>query len=522
MKLGLVDRFRVWFGNSSLDWLEKAWRFNGGALAQRQRTREHQHEEADKAHEHTRLPKDIQIDYLCFRLVEIFPVEEATRLQRGLKKLLPFLESEVWHRDFSKDFSKQAKRIQAGMYWNLGRLVKESEFLFFPSESRKMPELPEEVSFVDVWLHHLYPSVFVVTFDVYLQKDATQRLLRVHGKKYLSTLRFLRLIPWGIQGASYAGENTSERAIKHEVLRWFEDLRKKVENCISPYVRGYFLEQGSRKSSALPAIEVVALQGTPSEPDAFEKWFRDQRRWWDSLGFGHDFFIYKSKEAMYVDPADDYPHGRSVIRVVPLWESYKAAVADFRLKSGDRFAVTHDIAEWLNALLPLFVILEYLESVQDNIEKLRQETFRKMKPGLHLAKRMNRYIRLSDAIQRESMLLERIALEYEQDRINIERSVTRAFSELTISDTHIADKVGATLSERLLKSVDYYLDFLKKNLGFVTNSFSQYLSTRNMKVMYQLQRRMFWLTVFVVIATVITLIPIIKPNIPLLKKWFGY
>ena len=502
----LLDRSLVWFGNKSLDWLEKLPRFHDGAIADRQHVRERQREEADKAHERTRLPKGVDVDFLFFRLVETFPIEDADVLRQGLKRLLPFLESEFWHRDFSRDFSEQAKRIQAGGGWNLGCLVgKNTDRLFFGTESRKMPELPEEVSHVQIWLYHMFPSLFVLTFDVYLTEQATTKLQRVHSEKYLSTLRFLTLIPWGVQGSSHGGENTSERAIKHQVLRWCDELRRKVELCIERYVHGNFLRQPARGLSVLPAIEVFALKGAPAEPDTFKQWFRHQRAWWIALGFGWDFLTYKSKELLYVDPADDSPYGKPAQRFVLLWEPYLSTLAEYSLSSGDRYAVIHQMSHMLNTLLPVFVVLDHLQSVQKNIERLRKVSFDMMRPRWLLSKRMGKYLNFSNAIQRHTMLLERLSMEYELAKKQIELDVGKAVSDIKMDDPYYAKHLGETLSQRLVTSVTHYTKFLRKNHDFIAQSFSQYLATKNMRVMYQLQKRMFLLTVAVMFATFFTI-----------------
>ena len=500
-----VDRTFVWFGNRSLDWLEKLPKFQNGAIAQRQHSRERQRAEAEAAHIHTKLPEGVKLDFLFFRLTETFPIEDAEKLRQGIKRLLPFLETEFWHKDFSRDFTQQAKQLRAGGWWNLGWLVRNTDRLLFSTESRKMPELPEEVAQVQVHLHRPFASSFVLTFDVYLTEKATQKLLRVHDQRYLSTLRFIKLFPWGINGAAHGGENTSERALKHEVLRWGDQLRKRVELCIAHYVKGNFLKQSTGdKFSRLPAIEVFALKGTPTEPDKFNEWFERPGRWWDSLGFGFSFLTYKSKELLYVDPADDSPHGKPVQRFVVLSESFEAALPDYVHRPADRFAVTHEMSEMLRPLLPLMTVLQHLELAQKHVEELRKQSFDMMKPTL-LARGMGKHIKLSNAIHREGMLLQRISMEYEHTKRQIEIDVVRAVSDIRIDDPHFAEHLGGSLADRLVKWVASYQDFLQKNHAFVSEAFSQYLATKNMKVMYKLQNRMWWLTVAVTVATFFTI-----------------
>nr|AUN36877.1 hypothetical protein [uncultured bacterium] len=524
MKKSLKDRFYVWASNWSLDWLEKLPKFEGGGIADRQHVRKRQREEAKKAQEHTKQPKDTSVDFLFFRLIEVFHIEDVARLRRGVKKLLPFVDSIFWHSDFSDMLAQQANQIQSGGGFNLGYLVRDDKS-FLGTESRVLPELPEEVSDIHLFLRHIYPSLFVITFDVFLTKDATNRLMRVHGKERLSTVRFLKLIPWGIKAWSMAGENTSERAIRHEVLRWIDELRGKVEACIRPYLKGHFFSQSPGKQSALPAIEVIALKGAPSNPEEFDKWLKEHRAWWWSLGFGHDFLMYKSNSLLHVDPGNDSPYGRTVQRFVPLWESYWQAVPDMWRNHGERNAIAFNMAAFLDSLLTIFVLIEYLQSVQKNIEKLRDQSFGKMRPSWRLALRMNKYIKLNDAIQRQDMLLNRIAMEYEHSKKQLEIDVNGAASGLKMNDSHFAKHLGSTLSERFLKYIGYYFEFLKKNLAFISESFSQHLATRNMEIMYQLQRRMFWLTVVVTVATFLTVFASwenIKTFYSELKKLLGY
>jgi hypothetical protein len=63
-------------------------------------------------------------------------------------------------------------------------------------------------------------------------------------------------------------------------------------------------------------------------------------------------------------------------------------------------------------------------------------------------------------------------------------------------------KQRGNLRDIMIESVKFNIDLLKKPLSLITTSFSEYLTARNMKVMYRLQRSIWGLTIVVTIATI--------------------
>ena len=45
--------------------------------------------------------------------------------------------------------------------------------------------------------------------------------------------------------------------MRREITRWQEQLRSKVEECLKPYIYGYYMQKSSNTAAHLPVIEGI-------------------------------------------------------------------------------------------------------------------------------------------------------------------------------------------------------------------------------------------------------------------------
>ena len=154
------------------------------------------------------------------------------------------------------------------------------------------------------------------------------------------------------------------------------------------------------------------------------------------------------------------------------------------------------LEEKLDAALPYICFLEALSRVRQQLETLRIRVYRALARG-GSAWRLRREMKLNDRLQKEAMFVSRLALELEDAKpwLEHEAGALRELMRLVI----LGDKKPYNLADALIRSLNFHLDRVRKHLDLVAKIFTDYVSRRNVAVMYGLQ---LLILVLAVIATV--------------------
>src|SRR6266478_617560 len=161
-------RFKESLARVYLDFCEILPRFRGSAIASLQRIRESQRKDAADAETAAKRPDGADIVYDHLILIELFPIEDYDRMERGLRRLFP---PDSFGSDPIADFKKTALQLSLFGHTLVGYVVpKRNPFL---GRSRILNTLPSEVEFIAVRLHKILPSAFAITLGVSLNEQAT-------------------------------------------------------------------------------------------------------------------------------------------------------------------------------------------------------------------------------------------------------------------------------------------------------------------------------------------------------------
>jgi hypothetical protein len=498
-----LDDIRVYLSRKYLDCAENLPQSRWGVVQRLKDIREHQRRVSENEYKESRIPQGMEIDYLYFRLIEMFHVEEFDNLQKCLIELLPELEDNYRNRHFSTQFREFARTIAGGGFISLGCIYRDVKGrVLFKKSFREIKALPSEIDFVVVSLHKILPSAFFVTFDVHLNREATGHLLQLQEEHYLPKLRFFRLAPWKVHRSGYSEESVEMVRIQ-EIFRWIDKLRSGVEECIKPFISGYFMAQTTHAKPHLPLIEVYGIKGLPEGIDAFQTWRKGAWKWSESLGFHFHFDIFGDEKVLFTRPRYGSTFGYPAYRLIVLWEQYLHTIRPDDLDGG-RSAIKHDVSYTLDAILACVAIDEFLRSAQRNVETLRQDIYGKMRNRFLPLFKMNRLVRLNNIVKQESMILERIAMEFEQEWKFIHHEM-EPIKALNAIENHTKGREVRNLRDLMMESIRFRINLIRKHFSLVANSFSEYVALRNMEATYRLQRSIFWLTIIVAVATVIGL-----------------
>lgn len=231
-----------------------------------QYTRSHQREQAQKLYTETRAPADVNVTYLGFRLMELFPAEEYDGLFSALRDLFP---AQRYGQDQIDRLGTSFSGIFEGGWSHLGVLRRDNSPLPTLS-SRRLPELPEEVTRIDVGAHKVLPSAIVVAFDIQLTEAATNKLTKLHNQKYLPVVAFHGWMPWRKKRGWSRSESPAEYAMEDAILEWEDGLHYEVELVIRAYLPGFFAKS-SDDLNRLLVIDNFCVTGLPPASWGFRR-----------------------------------------------------------------------------------------------------------------------------------------------------------------------------------------------------------------------------------------------------------
>jgi len=497
MKIGISVKIRTNLGKKYLDWAETLPKFGRGTIASLQEIRERQRKHSEDAFQRSRPSSEMEVEYLYFRLFEVFHIEDTDRLLKGLVALFPDLNEDFSGRNFSADFTAKADRVTMNASWNLGYIIRDRRNPLMASRTyRIVPDLPSEFEDITVSLHKILPSLFIVVFDVRLTDRATKTLLRLQASHYLPEIRFRRLIPSGLMLGGYS-ESNCEAVMTREILTWLKELRGKAEKVVTFFISGHFSRSSPDKTANLPAIEVYTLKGVEGSNEAFNVWIDEERGYWGSLGFDfYDYDVYKDDKQCYFFRRDGKVH-----RLLVFSDSYLDSVNLNQFGNDAKLAMMQHTQYMLTDMLPGVAIFELFNLIQVEIEELRRKVFTSMQTGWTPKLRLGKYINLNDMILQASVLLDRILVEF-KDRKTWFHNDMKKIAELKNFRRHREDDIH-NLRNRILESVNFKAEVLNEHISFVNKWYSQYLSLRNAQATYILAIIVGIATVVAGIATVI-------------------
>lgn len=496
MRIVIPDKIRVYLSKKYLDWAIKIPKFGTIFIPEAQEIRDHLIHISEDEYLRSRPPKEMKLEFISFRLIEIFHIEEFNTLQKGIIKLFPNLRSDYRNRNFLADFRRFASSISVGGTKNIGIIYRHIKTRRFSSISiTQIRSLPEEVKYIRVSIQKIFPSIIVLVLDVNLGEKATDHLNELQKKHYFPRIRLTELLPWRKKYWAFSMESP-EMVKKYQIISWFENLRARIEKCIKPYLKGYFLKKNNKIGSQLPALEIFGIKGELNSLDEFKILKDKSRHWWKSLGFNFYLDVFSNGKILFTYPETDRYFANSAYRLVVLWKLFISSF-DPKSFSGERRAALFKTKFFLDAITPYISIIMLSKVMKKNIENLRQKVFVKMKDGLISRSNLKSLIKLNNTVMRESVLLDRVSMEFSQEKDFFQLEMESYMDFIRIDD----DRKGEYLRGALFQNTNYKIKRLKKYFLIIENSLSKYLALSNMRSMFVLQRRIMVLTFILLLAT---------------------
>jgi hypothetical protein len=340
------------------------------------------------------------------------------------------------------------------------------------------------VQYIDLTAHKLLPSLIAITADVFLTDKATDRIRGIQGELYLPEVTFRYWNPrrW-LHGSS---TKMPESIASEAVLFWIDGLRSRVEMLLLPFFKGLFLSKRDRSRSRLPAIETFCLVNVPFGP-GFPPWKRNAGHWWRSLGFGvTGINSYEGDARMFSWNEDEFKVARLCVPKSVLGEQSSTA----------------GLVDALNRILPAFAVRQLLDSLEIEFTRLRRKMYQRVMSGVR-TNRLRREILNAKELSRLSLLLNRLQAEFEDAKARIAHDA-KHLSDL--ANSIFPNRPPVTLDAALMEGIAWKSRMVQQHVKLLTQAFSEHVSLLNTRVMYRLQRALFWLTLVYTILTFVAVV----------------
>ena len=457
---------------------------NGSGVKTLRHIKERQDRDSQDTFNKTRPPKGIKTNFIYFRLFEIYKIENVNMLLEGLEKLFPNFNNNFIGGDSYKKFIQNSTGITSGEWLNIGYIFKDNKKGYAGQNHRELKELPRFVDSIHIELHKILPSIFVLTFDVNLNDNATQKINELQSSLYSSEIRFRKIIPSGVLGGGYS-EKPCEHVMKQEIENWISNLQFQVEKCLRVFFTGYFLSEKSQSKGNLPSVSVFGIKGIPKNVLNITEWLINSGNWLESFGFDSlQFNSFTNGKLIFVrNWSRSEDNTKSRYRLIVAWDSYLEPKIIEMYGNNEKIAISIKTQEdFLSTILPSIAISEMLSHFQFSFEEIRQNVLSFLKPNILNGFHLRKYIKLNDAVLQASVLYDRISKDFKIEKDYISRNLEK-ISDFSESRKSKKNK-KSELNEYLIRQIEFKIEMLKEHVDFLFTWLSRYLALENLSMTF--------------------------------------
>lgn len=460
LKKNLTDKF--------LDIAESLPKFQGGFIYELQSIREQQRRMSDRDYERKIKPDGVAVSLDQVRLVVTFHLEEFQTIRHAILKLF---RNNAEIRAFVNNLIENEGHIFASNWRNLGSISEKKNNLYYEPEC--IDELPEHVRTVRVTYHRIMSSLACLTFSFYVDKEYSDSLNKKQGIRSLPQVNFETINPLRMTHRYLIGDEytNSNKLVRGHTQALVEDLNKWLESRTKLSISTRYVKS---------VIEVYSLKGAPTESAELSNWFDKNRLWLSEYGvdlWRRDTF--RNDDCIYC--SSDYPSKSWPVTIFMSIKRKDKILENISIQA-EPLSITSSISSTIN-------------SIRISLEKQRSA-------GFHELSRFDKKILNSSGsasnLKRVGIILTRLDHEFRDSKLTIKNSLDE-MGKLKIA----LDTTERDFSDDLINKYEFRIKSLLGSFNVVDSSITGYLEVQNIYAMYQLQRKIFWLSIVVTVATII-------------------
>lgn len=489
---------------------EKLPRFRAGRIAELQRIRERQREGARRHTELTRLPQGVTLELTTLLAVEIYSLEELEDVEHGLTRLFGRQRTiHNWRDAITLGTHQPRTRVRAP----IGTIAR--TLPHFPVDHVAiMPTLPPEFVSISIGFSKLATGLFSLAFTAKLSPLVSEQLRKIHSSHYLGEVEFRWLLPVGRAGMTRSeGAPSSE----HNAIRraWEDSLSLKLERVVRKYFPGHFSRATPRESrSRLPRLTVLEMKGT-GPPLCTEEGRQPEVGWLGALGFSpYEPRVYGAGPLLL---SWDIWFGREPENpVIAVFETVESAREREQL-ARDRF---DPLAVVLTAAEDAIALRGFVSAADRSVDRLSSEVLRLRRRKLN-RRAVASLVRAAETTWKELILVQRLRRDWEEST-DFWLEGIRPFSRLRVCDGNPEHQDSADAGAALQALARASMQRLERDLREAIESYTSALNLASVGGMYILQRRIFWLTALVAVATLVLLWPELAKLVDQVDTWIDF
>lgn len=509
MRLKISDSLRLRISQKYLNLAGKLPQANEGQLAGLQMIRKQQRKQSKEDHEESQPPDGVEISVLYLRLFEMFQIEEFSAFYKRFLRFYPDLAAQrnygLNKTDISESFpsGNEISSVTLGTITNKINQHPKLGVTYFGNQTIDDPNLPNKIARLDIGLRRVLPSIFIVTFDIYLTEDANRELLNLQKGYYMREIMLLDLMPrnaWIPHTSSYYSSSLSAKAISH----WFQKLQTEVEKYLKPMLGGFFLStKGNEFPVSLPSIEVFALQGAPApdNEEDFKEWMLNNRKWLSSYGYTPFSRTLYASDKTLVDLVDNSQQ-QVLARIIAFDE------ANVGNETSSSPPLSFKTLYLVNDLIPFLSVYSFLGSVEGGIERLRDDLFAQTLSR----KSLLNLFRVTEQVIKRKNLIDTLMQEFDSWKNLFGIRHSDELQQLENIQLKGDTKEQKLLITEFVLWIEFRAAQIQSRVSLLENTLSDFLALRNMETIHKLQWRAAWAGIIAVVISVLAIVVALTVN----------
>ncbi|MDM5142511.1 hypothetical protein OB959_22420 [Aeromonas bestiarum] len=468
----LEEKIRKFVSKKALDFSENLPEFQGGAIHRMQRIRAMERKIATENAISTKCPDDVTIKLESISMFFVYEFENFEAVHASLQKLFPKNKKIAQIINGIRD---RQNDINGASWSEIGLVTMDSKEHYIIDKVEKA--LPDHVSGILISHFRLLPSLACLQFRVIPSDDFKLSLSRLAEQTYINHTVSNSIIPSKLfKGNKGKLENVAAAVVSDKIRSIVKVTNKWLMKELSISAKNV------DESSAHPLYKII--HDLPINVEEFSK---KHGAWLSKYGFSpSSYYSYYSDTAIFSPSLSDSERSH---RLEPLF---------YVDRKEDQFGV--DVDGLLRGAMSSSVLLSRLFIYKSMIEGLRSKGLMDLTSKWKVIKNSGETLyKLKHVLLR----LDRMLMEAER----LKPWLYHSFDSANVMSKKFNGKTS-TLPSDIIDIVNGELIALKESAVILDKALSDRLATENIYAMYQLQRKVFYLTIVAVIIAGVGLISI--------------
>lgn len=442
-------------------------------------------------------PRDNDLKLHSIFVFEIYFTEAYSKLEKGLDEIYGpgsnrFNSKDV--QDYKEFINETATSLTSiGAYINLPILHQINKNTF-QSRTIAINKLPTEIRYIQLQLYKTLPSFIILSAQVIFEDPINAELDKIingyyEGKVSLKSLRKKRFgYSWSLP------EKEKRQAIKS----YIDKLQDRVEKVFSKHFEGFFLSAAHK----CPSLEVYTISKIDISDDLVH-WRTKDKDFWQIMGFEwpyQDLIFSGSPFTLFIDHGNKTTSSHKLIANIGVMDAKNYGSIDGSII----METSYLISEYSRSFLFIEILNEFLNkakylnvAIENTVNEDPKKGFRKI-------------IELSKEIFKSSMKTEKLINEFKDLRIKL--------PSFWKSDQYdlLNLRKRKKLADFLLESIEWKMDILQNPSKMIDSHAGKFLNNKNIQINYSLQRSLRFLSLVLLIATIVQILIAMKLDIGML------